>query len=62
MKSIKLAGEAGPVDQAAEEFLKHLLSVAQEKGSVEEHVCKGNETGCFYKDISKRALHKWDCD
>ncbi|XP_005608612.2 tigger transposable element-derived protein 1 [Equus przewalskii] len=56
VKNIKLAGEASSADQeAAQEFKKHLLSVIEEKGYVEEQVFTADETGLFYKDVGKRT-------
>ncbi|XP_007083430.1 tigger transposable element-derived protein 1-like [Panthera tigris] len=56
VNNVKLAGEASSADrEAAEEFKKHLLSVIQDKGYVEEQVFNADETGLFYKDVGKRT-------
>lgn len=36
--------------ETMEEFWKHLLSIIQEKGYVEEHIFSTDETGLFHKN------------
>lgn len=52
MKNVRLVGKAGSADQQdLEEFKKHLLSVIQEKGHVEEQVFNADEIGLFNKPV-----------
>lgn len=54
MRNLNVKGEADSADEeAAEEFGKHLLSVKQEKGYLEEQVGNADETGFFHKDVGK---------
>lgn len=58
MDKVKLARESSSADlEAAEEFLKYLQSVIQEKGYVEEQVFNADETGLFYKDFGQRTYN-----
>lgn len=57
MKNIKLAGKAVSVDQeAAEEFLKYLLSIIYEKGYMEEQVFNADESGLFYQMLANELM------